>query len=271
MRALLDAWKEDLRYRVSRVKARMKFMVDDYGPEGMREEVEQRLGHTLPDFALRAVSIASRPTTWASSRAEAGVSYVGAGAPRPDLRRPDVAVAELAAGQGGDVRSRASRTSSSPASPTRRAATRPLAEIGFPSMSPAARHAIGCTGEPHCNFAVAETKGKLGGSSSISSAGSATRSRSCALTSTAAPTPAASIGSVISASRARLFAMPRASVTRRYDVLLRGGARTGRRNRPSGVPPGAGRGARRDRRAPDRRLARATDVPGESFRRTATA
>src|SRR5215471_6192568 len=39
--ALLDAWKEDLRYRVSRVKSRMKFMVDDYGPEGIRAEVER--------------------------------------------------------------------------------------------------------------------------------------------------------------------------------------------------------------------------------------
>ena len=32
--ALLDAWKEDLRYRVSRVKARIKFMVDDLGAGG---------------------------------------------------------------------------------------------------------------------------------------------------------------------------------------------------------------------------------------------
>ena len=52
LRALLDAWQEDLRYRVSRVKARIKFMVDDIGPEGMRAEVERRLGHPLPDFAL---------------------------------------------------------------------------------------------------------------------------------------------------------------------------------------------------------------------------
>src|SRR5436309_2636801 len=41
LRALLDAWREDLRYRVSRVKARMKFMVDDYGPEGIRAEMER--------------------------------------------------------------------------------------------------------------------------------------------------------------------------------------------------------------------------------------
>src|ERR687888_2170400 len=50
--ALLDAWKEDLRYRVSRVKARMKFMVDDYGPEGIRTEVERRLGRALASYEL---------------------------------------------------------------------------------------------------------------------------------------------------------------------------------------------------------------------------
>ena len=52
LRALIDAWQEDLRYRVSRVKARLKFMVDDIGPEGMRAHVEQRLGRWLPDFGL---------------------------------------------------------------------------------------------------------------------------------------------------------------------------------------------------------------------------
>src|SRR5262249_1308515 len=52
MRALLDAWKADPTYRVSRVKARMKFMVDDPGPAGMPPEVEQRLGYRLPDYEL---------------------------------------------------------------------------------------------------------------------------------------------------------------------------------------------------------------------------
>src|SRR4029077_6064557 len=40
--AILDEWRADLRYRVSRVKARLKFMIDDIGPEGMRERVEAR-------------------------------------------------------------------------------------------------------------------------------------------------------------------------------------------------------------------------------------
>ena len=73
LRALLDAWREDLRYRISRVKARIKFMVDDYGPEGIRAEVERRLGMPLPDFALPPY-----PTTSVDhlgvQRAEAGRS-----------------------------------------------------------------------------------------------------------------------------------------------------------------------------------------------------
>ncbi len=66
MRALLDAWRDDLRYRISRVKARMKFMVDDRGPEGMREEVERRLGYALPDH-VPSRSTTTPPTTWESS------------------------------------------------------------------------------------------------------------------------------------------------------------------------------------------------------------
>src|SRR5438067_12090541 len=47
LRTVLDIWKEDTRYRLSRVKARMKFMVDDYGPEAIREQLETRLGRKL--------------------------------------------------------------------------------------------------------------------------------------------------------------------------------------------------------------------------------
>src|SRR5580698_9327257 len=55
--AITSVWSEDLRYRVSRVKARLKFMVDDIGPEGMRERVEARLGRTLSDYALPAIEV----------------------------------------------------------------------------------------------------------------------------------------------------------------------------------------------------------------------
>src|SRR6266700_2465807 len=53
--AITNVWSEDLRYRVSRVKARLKFMIDDIGAEGMRERVEAKLGRTLEDFELPTI------------------------------------------------------------------------------------------------------------------------------------------------------------------------------------------------------------------------
>ena len=64
--AITGAWADDLRYRVSRVKARLKFMIDDIGPEGMRERVESRLGRALEDFALPPADV-QPSTTWAST------------------------------------------------------------------------------------------------------------------------------------------------------------------------------------------------------------
>src|SRR5215210_1480830 len=49
-RAILDVWRHDLKYRISRAKARLKFLVDDYGAEGVRKAVEERLGRKLDDL-----------------------------------------------------------------------------------------------------------------------------------------------------------------------------------------------------------------------------
>src|SRR5437660_2080140 len=73
--AILDEWREDLRYRVSRVKARLKFMIDDIGPEGMRERVEARLGRTFDDFALPVAPAADNHLGVHPQRD--GRSYVG--------------------------------------------------------------------------------------------------------------------------------------------------------------------------------------------------
>src|SRR5437899_8675518 len=77
LRALLDAWQEDLRYRISRVKARIKFMVDDYGAEGMRAEVERRLGYALPDFELPPHSSTHADHLGVSPQKEEGLVSVG--------------------------------------------------------------------------------------------------------------------------------------------------------------------------------------------------
>src|SRR5437763_2869744 len=101
--ALLDEWREDLRYRVSRVKARLKFMIDDIGPEGMRERVEARLGRTFDDFELPPLPPASNHLG-VHDQAD-GRNYVGVpvhlGLVSGDQM---IALAELAESLGGDVR-----------------------------------------------------------------------------------------------------------------------------------------------------------------------
>src|SRR5579864_4467115 len=47
LRAIIDVWQGTTEYRLSRVKARLKFMIDDYGVDAFRELVENRLGHVL--------------------------------------------------------------------------------------------------------------------------------------------------------------------------------------------------------------------------------
>jgi sulfite reductase (ferredoxin) len=49
-RGLTDIWRQDLRYRMTRAKARFKFKVDDDGPESIREQLEAHLGRRLEDL-----------------------------------------------------------------------------------------------------------------------------------------------------------------------------------------------------------------------------
>jgi ferredoxin-nitrite reductase len=162
--ALLDAWREDTRYRISRVKARMKFMVDDYGPEGIRAEVERRLGRKLADFA------APMPDTLGDhigvhAQKQPDLVYIGVPV-HLGLASGDqmVAVADLAERLGGDVRLTRQQNLIVTGVPVAEvdATLASLAEIGFPlEVNRVRATAIGCTGEPHCNFSVTETKTRL--------------------------------------------------------------------------------------------------------------
>ncbi len=164
LRALLDAWKEDLRYRVSRVKSRMKFMVDDYGPAGIRAEVERRLGYPLADFELPPPG-EFRDHVGVHAQRQPGFFTVGAPV-HVGLVSGDqmIALADLAGELGGDVRlTRQQNLVVTNVPETRVDATvATLAQIGFPlDVNSLRATSIGCTGEPHCNFSVTETKPRL--------------------------------------------------------------------------------------------------------------
>ncbi|MBI4259030.1 MAG: nitrite/sulfite reductase, partial [Actinobacteria bacterium] len=164
LRALLDVWKEDLRYRLSRVKARFKFMVDDHGPEGIRALVEERLGRRLEDGAAPE-SRAFTDHLGVNEQRQPGLFHVGVPVPAGIVSGTQlVAVADLAGSLGGDVRLTKQQNlvlTGVPRADLDRAVAR-LSEIGLPvDANPLRATAIACTGEPHCTYSGTETKGKL--------------------------------------------------------------------------------------------------------------
>jgi sulfite reductase beta subunit-like hemoprotein len=164
--AITTAWSEDLRYRVSRVKARLKFMIDDIGPEGMRERVEERLGRKLEDLSLPPVVTAPHDHLGVHPQKQPGLVYVGAPVHLGLISGDQmIAVADLAERVGGDVRITRLQNfvvANVPEAEVEAVAAG-LAKIGFPlDANPVRGRSIGCTGEPHCNFSVTETKTRLG-------------------------------------------------------------------------------------------------------------
>jgi ferredoxin-nitrite reductase len=163
--AILDEWREDLRYRVSRVKSRLKFMIDDIGPEGMRALVEKRLGRAFEDFTLPHLPPANNHLGVHDQ--SDGNHYVGVpvhlGLVTGDQM---IALADLAESLGGDVRLTRQQNFvlTNVAHDRLDEVTARLAEIGLPLDAGTLRgDAVACTGEPHCNFSVTETKSRMDG------------------------------------------------------------------------------------------------------------
>src|SRR5207248_4782296 len=75
--AVTSVWSEDLKYRMSRVKARLKFMVDDIGPDGMLERVEAKVGRTLERFELPEVDVQPSAHVGIHAQKQPGLSYIG--------------------------------------------------------------------------------------------------------------------------------------------------------------------------------------------------
>jgi ferredoxin-nitrite reductase len=171
-RGLTDIWRNDLRYRMSRAKARFKFMVDDDGPESIREQLEAHLGRKLEDLEVEP-----QPD---GRTDHMGVHRQGAVEGRDDLHYigfpvfPGLMSGEqmcqvadlLETISSGKADFRITREqnfiiTNVPEAEIERV-IQAVAALGFPSNVNRIRGtSIGCTGDPHCNFAVGPTKGKL--------------------------------------------------------------------------------------------------------------
>jgi sulfite reductase beta subunit-like hemoprotein len=165
LQAIVDVWRQDLKYRMSRAKARLKFMVHDLGAAGFRERVEERLGRRLADGAMPPPPEVEYDHAGIHAQKQEGLSYAGfpvflglmSGA---TMRR----LADTVEAFAGEIRlTRRQNFIVSGIPGERREETLAAIErLGFPLAGSGLRaSAIACTGDPFCNYTVAETKGKL--------------------------------------------------------------------------------------------------------------
>jgi ferredoxin-nitrite reductase len=161
--AVTTVWSEDLKYRMSRVKARLKFMVDDIGVEGMLERVEAKLGKTLERYELPPITAQPSAHVGVHAQKQEGLSYIGVPV-QLGLTSGDqlIAVADLVESFGGDIRLTRQQNLIVTGVSDVESTLEKLDELGLPlTTNEIWANSIACTGEPHCNFSVGETKDRL--------------------------------------------------------------------------------------------------------------
>jgi sulfite reductase beta subunit-like hemoprotein len=165
LRAIVDVWREDLKYRMSRAKARLKFMVHDLGAETFRARVEERLGCRLDDGAVPPAPADEHDHTGIHPQKQEGFFYAGFPAHLGLMNGETMLrLADLVDTWDGEIRLTRRQNFILSHIPERRLheVVREVETLGFSLRGTGLRGAsIACTGDPFCNYTVAETKGKL--------------------------------------------------------------------------------------------------------------
>ena len=165
LRAIIDVWRSTTEYRISRVKARLKFMIDDYGVEAFRELVEHRLGYALETLSELPLPDADSDHMGIHEQKADGRLYVGFPVYLGVMSgRQMRLLADLAGSFGGDIRLTRRQNFILTGIPRVRLdeVVARAGEIGFPlDVNGLYASSIGCIGDPHCNYAVTPTKEKL--------------------------------------------------------------------------------------------------------------
>lgn len=165
LRAVIDVWRDQNRYRVSRVKARIKFMMDDYGPEGLRELIEARLGRKLEDLEEEPRPRGFTNHMGLHPQKQPGLYYVGFPVLGGTVTGEQLkCIADLLDRFGGDFRITRQQNFILTGVPEREL-DRVLAEMAHLGFTPTAcslhANGIACTGDPYCNYAVGNAKETL--------------------------------------------------------------------------------------------------------------
>jgi sulfite reductase beta subunit-like hemoprotein len=152
-------WQSTTEYRISRVKARLKFMIDDYGPDEFRKLVQARLGRELEPLAELPLPDRDSDHMGINEQKQAGLYYVGFPVYLGTMSGSQMRqVADLAA----SLTRRQNFILTAIPEQRLNDVIGAVGEIGFPlDANGLYASSIGCIGDPHCNYAVTPTKTKL--------------------------------------------------------------------------------------------------------------
>ncbi|MFT0744683.1 ferredoxin--nitrite reductase [Synechococcus sp. RC10B2] len=152
--------------RANRQKARLRWLIDEWGLEKFRVAVEQQIGHPLPRAAEKdEVVWHKRDLLGVHAQKQLGLNFVGLHVPVGRLNVPEMReLARLAEVYGsGELRLTVEQNVLIPNVPDSRVAPllkEPLLKKFSPNPGPLQRGLVSCTGNQFCNFALIETKNR---------------------------------------------------------------------------------------------------------------
>ncbi|MBW4518893.1 MAG: ferredoxin--nitrite reductase [Scytolyngbya sp. HA4215-MV1] len=152
--------------RANRQKSRLMWLIDEWGIEKFRAEVEKQLGYALPIAALKdEILWDKRDHIGIHAQKQPGLNYVGLHVPVGRLYAQDMFdLARLAEVYGsGELRLTVEQNVLLPNVPDSRLAPllhEPLLQQFSVEPRPLERALVSCTGNQFCNFALIETKNR---------------------------------------------------------------------------------------------------------------
>ncbi|MEH1898240.1 MAG: ferredoxin--nitrite reductase [Nostoc sp.] len=164
-RAVLEVFRDN-GPRANRQKSRLMWLIDEWGLEKFRAELESRLGKSLlPAAAKDEIDWEKRDHIGVYKQKQAGLNYVGLNIPVGRLYAEDMfEIARLAEVFGsGEIRFTVEQNIVIPNIYDSRLAiflTQPLLEKFSINPGLLARSLVSCTGAQFCNFALIETKNR---------------------------------------------------------------------------------------------------------------
>lgn len=164
-RAVLEVYRDN-GLRANRLKSRLMWLLDEWGVDKFRSEVEQRLGKSLlPAVAKDEIDWEKRDHVGVYKQKQPGLNYVGLHIPVGRLYAQDMfEIASLAEVYGtGEIRLTVEQNVIIPNIPDSRLETfltESLLQRFSINPNVLTRSLVSCTGAQFCNFALIETKNR---------------------------------------------------------------------------------------------------------------